>query len=235
MKKTSKNVKIFIIALLAVAILGCKQPLAPDNSDANTTPDAELTTVTTTPTQVTPTPTPEPEPTPEPTKVTPTTTQTPSVTDTGLYKTLSSFGFDISTEKVDAIDGQYQPKAGDITALTYRKVNSWQESTYNYTLDREKSTEDNLVYKCCITDHFYDETINTDDNKIVVNKNEKYMYIYDTEANRHYKFTPNEDGSLNVYEKNGHESTYTMTVGENKSLYYKSHECMANIGITMAE
>ena len=47
-----------------------------------------------------------------------------TVQDTGIYKALSALGFDISTEKVEAIDGQYQPKTGDIISLSYRQVDN---------------------------------------------------------------------------------------------------------------
>ena len=68
-----------------------------------------------------------------------------AVQDTGIYKALTSLGFDISTEKVQAVDGQYQPKMGDITSLSYRQVDNATKYTYTYTLDRENSTEDNGV------------------------------------------------------------------------------------------
>ena len=74
--------------------------------------------------------------------------QTIKVQDTGIFKALTSLGFDISTEKVEAIDGQYQPKTDDITSLSYRVVDTADKVGYSYSLDRENSTENNLFKYC---------------------------------------------------------------------------------------
>ena len=91
--------------------------------------------------------------------------QTRKVQDTGIYKALTSLGFDISTEKVEAIDGQYQPKTGDITSLSYRQVDN-SIIAYNYTLDRENSTENSLIYKGKIVNERYSKSFDTENNTI---------------------------------------------------------------------
>ena len=162
--------------------------------------------------------------------------QTTTVQDTGIYKTLTSLGFDISTEKVEAIDGQYQPKTGDITSLSYRQVDNAWATRYNYALDRENSTENNLIYKGSVYDEMYDETDYADNNTIVVNKEEKSVDIYDVYSNTHRKFTLNDDGTLTVLEKRKNkEAVGQMTVGDNKSIYGVRGETFADIKIKLAE
>ncbi len=162
--------------------------------------------------------------------------QTIKVQDTGIYKALTSLGFDISTEKVEAIDGQYQPKTGDITSLSYRQVDNSDKIAYSYTLDRENSTENNLVYKGSVYDSFYDETDYADNNMIVVNKAEKSIDIYDAYTDTRRKFTLNDDGTLTEFEKNRAGDFITqMTVGDNKSLYGPRGETFADIKIKLAE
>lgn len=162
--------------------------------------------------------------------------QTTTVQDTGIYKALTSLGFDISTEKVEAIDGQYQPKTGDITSLSYRQVDNAWATRYNYALDRENSTENNLIYKGSVYDEMYDETDYADNNTIVVNKEEKSVDIYDAYSDTHRKFTLNDDGTLTVFADNGvAQDTCQMTVGDNKSLYGPRGESYADIKIKLAE
>lgn len=163
--------------------------------------------------------------------------QTIKVQDTGIYKALSALGFDISTEKVEAIDGQYQPKTGDITSLSYRQVDNSDKIAYSYTLDRENSTENNLVYKGSVYDSFYDETDYADNNMIVVNKAEKSIDIYDAYTDTRRKFTLNDDGTLTVNEKIQNNDTHVanMEVGDNKSLYGPRGETFADIKIKLAE
>ena len=162
--------------------------------------------------------------------------QITTVQDTGIYKALTSLGFDISTEKVEAIDGQYQPKTGDITSLGYRQVDNAWATRYNYALDRENSTENNLIYKGSVYDEMYDETDYADNNMIVVNKAEKSIDIYNTYSDTRLKFTLNDDGTLTVLEKRKNkEAVGQMTVGDNKSIYGVRGETFADIKIKLAE
>ena len=159
--------------------------------------------------------------------------QTTTVQDTGIYKALTSLGFDISTEKVEAIDGQYQPKTGDITSLSYRQVDNAWATRYNYALDRENSTENNLIYKGSVYDEMYDETDYADNNTIIVNKTEKSIDIYDNCTDTHRKFTLNDDGTLTAVLESG--DAQQMTIGENKSIYGVRGETFADIKIKLAE
>ena len=162
--------------------------------------------------------------------------QTIKVQDAGIYKALTSLGFDISTEKVEAIDGQYQPKTGDITSLSYREVDKRDIIAYNYTLDRENSTENSLIYKGKIVNERYSKSFDTENNTITVNKVEKSLDIYDTRSDTHRKFTLNDDGTLTVFADNGvAQDTCQMTVGDNKSLYGPRGESYADIKIKLAE
>lgn len=156
--------------------------------------------------------------------------QTIKVQDTGIYKALTSLGFDISTEKVEAIDGQYQPKTGDITSLSYRAVDTKNKVGSSYSLDREKSTENNLIYKGKLVDERNNETYDTENNTITVNKEEKSINIYDSIFDDHYKFTLNDDGTISIGGKRN------VTVGANGSLYDNSgYEVLADIKIKLAE
>lgn len=156
--------------------------------------------------------------------------QTIKVQDTGIYKALTSLGFDLSTEKVEAIDGQYQPKTGDITSLSVRWVDTKDKVGYNYTLDREKSTENNLIYKGKLVDERNNETYDTENNTITVNKEEKSIDIYDSLFNIHRKFTLNDDGTISI------GGIRKVTVGANGSLYDNSgYEVLADIKIKLAE
>lgn len=156
--------------------------------------------------------------------------QTIKVQDTGIYKALTSLGFDISTEKVEAIDGQYQPKTGDITSLSYRAVDTKNKVGSSYSLDREKSTENNLIYKGKLVDERNNETYDTENNTINVNKEEKSINIYDSIFDDHYKFTLNDDGTISIGGKRN------VTVGANGSLYDNSgYEVLADIKIKLAE
>lgn len=101
---------------------------------------------------------------------------------------MTSLGFDISTEKVEAVDGQYQPKMGDITSLSYRQVDNRDKYTCTYTLDRENSTENNLVYRGTWLDERHNEIEEADNNTIVVNKVEKSVDIYDSIIDTRRKF-----------------------------------------------
>lgn len=159
--------------------------------------------------------------------------QITTVQDTGIYKALTSLGFDISTEKVEAIDGYYQPKTGDITSLSYRKVDNRDKIAYNYTLDRENSTENSLIYKGKIVNERYSKSFDTENNTITVNKVEKSLDIYDTRSDTHYNFTLNDDGTLTAVLEGGY--TQQMTIGENKSIYGVRGETFADIKIKLAE
>ena len=159
--------------------------------------------------------------------------QTRKVQDTGIYKALTSLGFDISTEKVEAIDGQYQPKTGDITSLSYRQVDNRDIIAYNYTLDRENSTENSLIYKGKIVNERYSKSFDTENNTITVNKEEKSVDIYDTRYDVHRKFTLNDDGTLTAVLAGGY--TQQMTIGENKSIYGVRSETFADVKIKLAE
>lgn len=159
--------------------------------------------------------------------------QTTTVQDTGIYKALTSLGFDISTEKVEAIDGQYQPRTGDITSLSYRQVDNRDIIAYNYTLDRENSTENSLIYKGKIVNERYSKSFDTENNTITVNKVEKSLDIYDTRSDTHRKFTLNNDGTLTAVLEGGY--TQQMTIGENKSIYGVRGETFADIKIKLAE
>ena len=162
--------------------------------------------------------------------------QTIKVQDTGIYKALTSLGFDISTEKVEAIDGQYQPKTGDITSLSYRQVDNRDKIAYKYTLDRENSTENSLIYKGKIVNERYSKSFDTENNTITVNKVEKSLDIYDTRSDTHRKFALNDDGTLTEFEKNSAGDFITqITVGDNKSLYGPRGETYADIKIKLAE
>lgn len=155
--------------------------------------------------------------------------QTIKVQDTGIYKALTSLGFDISTEKVEAIDGQYQPKTGDITSLSYRVVDTADKVGYNYTLDRENSTENNLIYKGKLVDERNNETYDTENNIITVNKEEKSVDIYDSLFNNHRKCKLNDDGTISMGKRK-------VTVGANGSLYnILGEEVFADIKIKLAE
>ncbi len=157
--------------------------------------------------------------------------QTIKVQDTGIYKALTSLGFDISTEKAEAIDGQYQPKTGDITSLSYRDVDTARKVGYSYSLDRENSTENNLIYKGKIVDEFTDKVYDYENNTITVNKEEKSINIYDSIFDYHYKFTLNDDGTISI--GNGNRK---MTMGANGSLYDNlGYEVFADIKIKLAE
>lgn len=159
-----------------------------------------------------------------------------AVQDTGIYKALTSLGFDISTEKVEAIDGQYQPKTGDITSLSYRQVDNAAKLTYNYALDRENSTENNLIYKGSVYDESEKESYDSANSTISVNSEEKSVDIYDSITDTRRKFTLNDDGTLTVFEDNGvAQATCQMTVGDNKSLYGPRGETYADIKIKLAE
>ena len=163
--------------------------------------------------------------------------QTIKVQDTGIYKALTSLGFDISTEKVEAIDGQYQPKTGDITSLSYRKVDKADKYSYNYLLDKENTTENNLIYKGKTVNERNGKSFDTENNTITVNKVEKSLDIYDTRSDTHRKFTLNDDGTLTelVKSRSG-EYTSKMTIGENKSIYGPyGDEIYADIKIKFAE
>lgn len=156
--------------------------------------------------------------------------QTIKVQDTGIYKALTSLGFDISTEKVEAIDGQYQPKTGDITSLSYRWVDTKDKIGYSYSLDREKSTENNLIYKGKLVDERNNETYDTENNTITVNKVEKSVDIYDSLFNDHRKYALNDDGTITI------EGIRKVTMGANGSLYDNSgYEVLADIKIKLAE
>ncbi len=155
--------------------------------------------------------------------------QITTVQDTGIYKALTALGFDISAEKVEAIDGQYQPKTGDITSLSYRVVDTADKVGYNFTLDRENSTENNLIYKGKLVDERNNETYDTENNTITVNKEEKSVDIYDSIFNDHYKYTLNDDGTISIGNRK-------MTMGANGSLYDNSgYEVLADIKIKLAE
>lgn len=163
--------------------------------------------------------------------------QTIKVQDTGIYKALTSLGFDISTEKIEAIDGQYQPKTGDITSLSYRKVDKADKYSYNYLLDKENSTENNLIYKGKTVNERNGKSYDTENNTITVNKEEKSVDIYNTRSDTHRKFTLNDDGTLTelVKSRSG-EYTSKMTIGENKSIYGPyGDEIYADIKIKLAE
>lgn len=159
--------------------------------------------------------------------------QTIKVQDTGIYKALTSLGFDISTEKVQAVDGQYQPKTGDITSLSYRQVDKRDKYTYTYTLDRENSAENNLVYKGTCLDERHNEIEEAGNNTIVVNKVEKSLDIYDSIIDTHRKFTLNDDGTLTAVLESG--DAQQMTIGDNKSIYGVRGETFADIKIKLAE
>ena len=159
--------------------------------------------------------------------------QTIKVQDTGIYKALTSLGFDISTEKVEAIDGQYQPKTGDITSLSYRQVDQTQKKASNYTLDEENSNENNLVYKGKYVNEFTGKVYDYENSTITVNKEEKSVDIYDTRSDTHRKFTLNDDGTLTAVLAGGY--TQQMTIGENKSIYGVRGETFADIKIKLAE
>ncbi len=162
--------------------------------------------------------------------------QTIKAQDTGIYKALTSLGFDISTEKVEAIDGQYQPKTGDITSLSYRQVDNATKYTYTYTLDRENSTEDNVVYKGKVLNERNNRVYDSENSTITINKEEKSVDIYDTRSDTHRKFTLNDDGTLTEFEKNSAGDFITqMTVGDNKSLFGPRGETYADIKIKLAE
>lgn len=162
--------------------------------------------------------------------------QTIKVQDTGIYKALTSLGFDISTEKVEAIDGQYQPKTGDITSLSYRQVDNAWATRYNYALDRENSTENNLIYKGSVYDEMYDETDYADNNTIIVNKTEKSVDIYDAYSDTHRKFTLKDDSTITLFEDiQGYKSSCEVYIGDNKSIYSPRGEFMADIKIKLAE
>lgn len=156
--------------------------------------------------------------------------QITTVQDTGIYKALTALGFDISTEKVQTVDGQYQPKTGDITSLSYRVVDTADKVGYNFALDREKSTENNLIYKGKLVDERNNETYDTENNTITVNKEEKSINIYDSIFDDHYKYTLNDDGTISIGGKRN------VTVGANGSLYDNSgYEVLADIKIKLAE
>ncbi len=159
--------------------------------------------------------------------------QITTVQDTGIYKALTALGFDISTEKVEAIDGQYQPKMGDITALSYRQVDQTQKKAYNYTLDEENSNENNLVYKGKYVNEFTGKVYDYENSTITVNKEEKSVDIYDTRSDVHRKFTLNDDGTLTAVLESG--DAQQMTIGENKSIYGVRGETFADIKIKLAE
>ena len=159
--------------------------------------------------------------------------QTIKVQDTGIYKALTSLGFDISTEKVEAIDGQYQPKTGDITSLCYRQVDQIKTKSYNYTIDRENSTENNLVYKGKYINEYTGKIYDYENSTITINKVEKSLDIYDTRSDVHRKFTLNDDGTLTSVLEGGY--TQQMTIGENKSIYGVRGETFADIKIKLAE
>lgn len=159
--------------------------------------------------------------------------QTIKVQDTGIYKALTSLGFDISTEKVEAIDGQYQPKTGDITSLSYRQVDQTQKKASNYTLDEENSNENNLVYKGKYVNEFTGKVYDYENSTITVNKEEKSVDIYDTRSDTHRKFTLNDDGTLTAVLAGGY--TQQMTISENKSIYGVRGETFADIKIKLAE
>lgn len=162
--------------------------------------------------------------------------QTTTVQDTGIYKALTALGFDISTEKVEAIDGQYQPKTGDITSLSYRQVDNRDKYTYTYTLDRENSTEDNVVYKGKLLNERNNRVYDSENSTIAVNREEKNVDIYDAYSDTHRKFTLNDDGTLTVFIDNGvAQDTCQMTVGDNKSIYGPRGETYADIKIKLAE
>ena len=154
-----------------------------------------------------------------------------TVQDTGIYKALTSLGFDISTEKFEAVDGQYQPKTSDITALSYRRVDSADKIGYNYILDRENSTENNLVYKGKIIDEYNNITYDTENNTIVVNNKEKSVEIYDSITNSYLKFTLNNDGTLLFMGSD----TGQMTIKDNKIYNISGEEVYADIKIKLAE
>lgn len=156
--------------------------------------------------------------------------QTTTVQDTGIYKALTSLGFDISTEKVEAIDGQYQPKTGDITFLSYRWVDTADKVGYSYSLDRENSTENNLIYKGKLVDERNNETYDTENNTITVNKIEKSLDIYDSLFDNHRKYALNDDGTITI------GGIRKVTMGANGSLYDNlGYEVLADIKIKLAE
>lgn len=156
-----------------------------------------------------------------------------AVQDTGIYKALTSLGFDISTEKVEAVDGQYQPKMGDITSLSYRQVDNAAKLTYNYALDRENSTENNLIYKGSVYDESEKESYDSANSTISVNREEKSVDIYDSITDTRRKFTLNDDGTLTAVLEGGY--TQQMSIGENKSIYGVRGETFADIKIKLAE
>lgn len=159
--------------------------------------------------------------------------QITTVQDTGIYKALTSLGFDISTEKVQAIDGQYQPKTGDITSLSYRQVDNAVKLTYTYTLNSENSTEDNVVYKGKVLDESESEVYDSENSTIAVNREEKSIDIYDSITDTRRKFTLNDDGTLTAVLESG--DVQQMTIGENKSIYGVRGETFADIKIQLAE
>ena len=117
--------------------------------------------------------------------------------------------------------------------MSYRWVNTARKVGYNYTLDKENSTENNLVYKGKIVDEFSNKVYDTENNTIVVNKAEKSIEIYDSIFDSSSKYMLNDDGTLICFSGGGQG---LMNVGKDKSIYTTSGEkAIADIKIKLAE
>lgn len=127
--------------------------------------------------------------------------QTIKVQDTGIYKILTALGFDVSTVKVVDEIGKYKPKTGEIILLSYREVDHGSVDNITFIIDRENSTNNNILYKVVgINELFYFSGKNGIEtyynSKISISETDKSIDIYLSPSDIHQKYALNDEGTL---------------------------------------
>ncbi len=130
------------------------------------------------------------------------------VKSTGIYKIFNDFGFEVTTESVEAIDNQYQPKTGDILSLSYTDISVASPYVYSYTLDKDRSTDDTLIYTGSYVKINSKRPFQEDYTTVTieVNKEEKLIDICPKpNINLHYIFDLNDDNTVTytIFSQNG--------------------------------
>lgn len=217
-KKIKALALVLLIGMAAFAMSGCTQP-----TESTTIEDPAD------PTDETEDPTDPADETEDP------TTPVINIKDTAMYKYLESFKcINLTTEKLIAPEGHYQPQTGDILEVSYDQVDNATDFGYKYTLDTENSKEGDLKFIGEYYDTYGTENVT---NTVTVNKEEKSITFHDIDVDKTNKFTFNEDGTVTGYERfeDGYTGTCILTVGENGSLYGPRGETFANIKLKLAE
>ena len=128
------------------------------------------------------------------------TTPTVAVEDTEIYKIFENLGITPTTQTVEAKEGYYQPKTGDIMEIAYDRIDKSTPYGYSFSLDRENSKENELKYKGTFHDDYGEQNV---PNTVTLNKTEKSIAFYDIDVDNVDKFTLNSDNTI----------TYTTTYG----------------------